>query len=210
MKLVVEVRKAMFWPTSGLKERHINNSEVSEAGTLISVSMVPHGGGCLGKRTKPNHWRSYNSGVSSITPVGNALASFCASLELARVVNCMYTYSWLSPPFWFCLYLYRFLWRTRLLAHVWTCFSGFNKRIDCTSSFAGTGLLELTYLSRKDRSCFKFCLICKVGSASILENILLNAPPPSPVPTHTDVYIHIYYYQYDDETGAGWRMGLGR
>ena len=29
-------------------------------------------------------------------------------------------------------------------------FSGFNKRIDCTSSFAGTGLLELTYLS-KDR-----------------------------------------------------------
>ena len=28
-------------------------------------------------------------------------------------------------------------------------FLGFNKRIDCTSTFAGTGLLE-TYLSRED------------------------------------------------------------
>ena len=127
--IVVEARKATFWPTSGLKERHINNSGVSATGTLFSASMVPKCGDCLGKRTKQNHSRSYNSGISSITPVGNALPSFCASLELARVVNWMCTYSWLSPPFRLCLYLYRFLWRTRLLAHVWACFSCFNKRV---------------------------------------------------------------------------------
>ena len=45
--IVVEARKATFRPTSGLKERHINNSGVSEAGTLISVTMVPHRGGFL-------------------------------------------------------------------------------------------------------------------------------------------------------------------
>jgi len=50
--IVVEARKATFWPTSGLKERHINNSGVSAAGTFFSTSMVPNWGDCLGK-TKP-------------------------------------------------------------------------------------------------------------------------------------------------------------